>query len=229
MSKPAPPPLDLESPLSAQAGPRYQELLTVTRALRQAARTFDPAHDAGRHGRGPELARAVADLLADLHLAPGERESLQRWLTEDPPSGLHALGRRHLDLASSAAAKLEEHVGRPSTLLAGGHRLTESEYRAAGALGVIFARPRDLDLGEVDDFELFDNLVYEDDAWLGYLNLSPRPPRGSRADESGARLVTVGFSVGRHPEACRLSALRGEQLAFFKRFMPHVLVRFQPD
>lgn len=134
----------------------------------------------------------------------------------------------HLDHAATASERLNEETGRAITGAMNGWRLSEREYSILVALDVRFVAPSAFGLSTVADYELFDNLHYEDESWTGYLNLMPAPalePPDPEGSESQTMLV--GISVGRHPEDCRIHALREGQRRFFEQHMPWALARFR--
>jgi hypothetical protein len=81
---------------------------------------------------------------------------------------------------------------------------------------------REFGLSRVSDFEVFSMMCYEDERSWTHINPGLCAPPSWKP--GGVRQVPTEF--GRAPEECSLSRLRPEQLAFFERYLPHVLARF---
>jgi hypothetical protein len=97
--------------------------------------------------------------------------------------------------------------------------LTREEYHLVAACVGSFMTAKQLGLSEIDDYDVYSLLCYEDDTCWCYIDPFARP----RDPSSG----TVGLRVGRPPEELKASALRPEQREFFARYFPEALARFQ--
>jgi hypothetical protein len=88
-------------------------------------------------------------------------------------------------------------------------------------MGMDFGGAQELGLTELNDYEIYRMLCYEDDQRFGYINVH-LTPRDSEARRASARF-------GRPPEECRRRYLRPEQLAFFRDRLPDIYERFSDD
>jgi hypothetical protein len=102
-----------------------------------------------------------------------------------------------------------------------GMPLTREEYYLCRAMGVDFGTARELGLSCIDDYEVYGMLCYEDDKWIGYINVH-LTSRDREAERQALRL-------GRSPEECRRRFLRPEQDAFFREHLPGVYARFAAE
>ena len=86
-------------------------------------------------------------------------------------------------------------------------------------MGVDFGTARELGLSSIDDdYEVYGMLCYEDNEWIGCINLH-LAPRDRETEQHALRF-------GRSPEECRRRFLRPEQDAFFRKHLPDVYARF---
>jgi len=125
-----------------------------------------------------------------------------------------------LDAVRAAAADaFEKYSAAPSARLLSGYPLSREEYYSVAAVaGPVMTQAR-LGLSDLEDYQVFCFMCYEDADWRGYINpaLEPRDPQ--------SRLIGARF--GRPPEECYENALRADQREFFQERLPAVYKRFK--
>ena len=80
---------------------------------------------------------------------------------------------------------------------------------------------KQLGLLEMDDYETFCLMCYEDDDWRGYINPF-EAPRDTSSGRGGRR-------IGRPQEELKATALRAEQHEFFAKYLPAVYAQFRAE
>jgi len=148
--------------------------------------------------------------------------------TEDPEGirerarGFLTLLRQELQQVSQGGVSLFKQLcSGPVAKLLAGAPLTREEWLLLQAMGIPLVTAKAIGVAPLDDFALLSLLRWEDGARQAYINpdLSPTaPPEGQ-----------PGLRFGVAPEEVRVSALRPEQRAFFRRYWPAVFARFTPE
>ena len=139
-----------------------------------------------------------------------------------PKGAATAIERLVAELAAIRDAQrqaLERYCLEPAEKWYRGQLLTREEYYLFAASVECFMTAKQLGLSQMDDYDVFCLMCYEDDDCRCYIN----PFEWPRDSSSGK----VGLRIGRPPEELRADALRSEQREFFARYLPEVYPRFR--
>jgi hypothetical protein len=98
--------------------------------------------------------------------------------------------------------------------------LTPTEYYLMRAAGIHLRTAKMLGLSQVDDFEAFSNLCYEDHQSYCYI-----APEEEAEDSSSKSEEEIRIRLGQPPEELRARYLRREQRVFFEQYLPDILDR----
>ena len=146
-------------------------------------------------------------------------DALPRQLPQDAAALLHILQVELSRIREAERHAFERYAAGPAAKWAQGKMLTREEYYVVAAAAAPFVTAKQLGLSDVDDYDLFCLLCYEDDERLAYINPFEKP----RDRRSGR----VGMRIGRPPEELTATALRPEQHEFFAEHLPDVYARFR--
>jgi hypothetical protein len=116
-------------------------------------------------------------------------------------------------------AAFDRYAAMPASKWYRGHSLTHEEYHLFVAHTGPFATAKSLGLFELDDYDVFRLMCYEDEDSYCYIN-----PFEQARDHTPGK---VGRRIGRPPEELNVTALRPEQHEFFARYLPEVYARFR--
>jgi hypothetical protein len=145
----------------------------------------------------------------------------------EPASSLYRTLMHELNELEQLGREIFERLSaQPAARLLGGYRLSAEQFYALRCSGIELPRAVDFGLACWDEYELYLLMHYEDDLRVGWIN--PTIPQKNSALAETARETTVTRRFGIAPEAVRVSALRPEQIDFFKSHMPDTFARFQP-
>jgi hypothetical protein len=143
---------------------------------------------------------------------------------EMPEPVRRSLQQLHLNIEQiyQLSADADEHLRLvPIHKLIRGLPLTREQYYRLATMGILEGTAKALGIDDVDDYDAFQMLCYEDERLYTYIN--PDAPLRQQRD------TRAGVRFGRPPEELRLGALRPEQHDFFAKYLPDILARFQRD
>jgi hypothetical protein len=153
------------------------------------------------------------------------RGRLSRAVPEDDRSLLRAL---HADLAEcrqSAEQAMDRYSMEPFNTYLEGRPLSREQYYVCRARGLDLGTAREVGLVDVDDYDVYRMLCYEDEKSWTYINIHLAPREPIRPGQ----VTRIGMRFGSAPEECRRRFLRPEQHDFFRDRLPDVYERFRTD
>jgi hypothetical protein len=106
-----------------------------------------------------------------------------------------------------------------------GRPLSREQSYVCRALGLDLGTAREVGLVDVDDYDVYRMLCYEDDRRWAYINIHLVPPEPIRLGP----VTRIRMRFGRAPEECRRRFLQPEQHDFFREHLPDVYARFLSD
>ena len=102
-------------------------------------------------------------------------------------------------------------------------KLTRQEYHILQSAGVSLPTAKQLGLSPVDDYEVYQQCIYEDDKMVAFMH----PDETSEVEEDnsrpGTRVIRVRFALS--PEECSLEHFRPDQKDFWIKHRPDVIAR----